>query len=322
MTPPWDKGLTDLKLVRIAFPTPLLQALFLQTPLLQIHFRQTPCCRRKGEGICVLREVFTLFWGEFAISMTIGERERVPFVAHDYFVEEWEAIGCILVKGYMSVKYYPLFISQAFICYCLFGNQVPDNLLLSSFLKYLAPEEEKLLQPILETSSLPSNREEFDDFLERLVSHANCLKVLFELAQQKLIQKPHLMIASWQSMCHQLKLYPAFQTIKSVKAHYDSLLPTTKKVLDVLVANPRNNAERDALKFLKRFIRGLEKPKLVQFLRLTTAMDIIVGNKLNISFVKSEGFSSRPIAHTCGPSLNYHLHMPTMWNLENNLQIF
>ena len=53
----------------------------------------------KGEGIGVLREVFTLFWGEFAISMTIGERERVPFVRHDHFVDEWEAIGRILVTA-------------------------------------------------------------------------------------------------------------------------------------------------------------------------------------------------------------------------------
>ncbi len=262
----------------------------------------------KGEGIGVLREVFTLFWGEFAISMTIGERERVPFVRHDHFVDEWEAIGRILVKGYMSVKYYPLFISQAFKCYCLFGNQVPDDLVLNSFLKYLAPEEEKLLQPILGTSSLPSDREEFDDFLERfnrrtLVSNANCVKVLLEIAQQELIQKPHLMIASWQSTCHQLKLYPAFHTIEAVKTLYNSLLPNTKKVLDMLVADPTNNAERDALKFLQRFIRGLEMSKLVQFLRFTTAMDVIVGNKLKISFIKSEGFSSRPIAHTCGPVL-------------------
>lgn len=27
--------------------------------------------------------------------MTIGERERFPFVRHDHFVEEWEAVGRI-----------------------------------------------------------------------------------------------------------------------------------------------------------------------------------------------------------------------------------
>ena len=104
------------------------------------------------------------------------------------------------------------------------------------------------------------------------------------------------MIASWQSTCHELKLYPAFNTIAAVKTNYDSLLPTNKKVLDMLVANPTNDAERDALKFLQRFIRGLEMSKLVKFLCFTTTMDVVAGNKLNISFIKSEGFGSRLIA--------------------------
>lgn len=56
-----------------------------------------------GVGIGVTCEVYTLFWNEFAISMTIGDRERVPFVIHDHFVEEWDAVGGILVKGFQSV---------------------------------------------------------------------------------------------------------------------------------------------------------------------------------------------------------------------------
>jgi hypothetical protein len=73
-----------------------------------------------GVGSGVAREVYTLFWAEFSISMTIGERERVPFVRQDHFIENWESIGRILVKGYTSVDYFPLFLSKAFICFCLF----------------------------------------------------------------------------------------------------------------------------------------------------------------------------------------------------------
>ena len=69
----------------------------------------------KGVGISVTREVYTLFWNEFANSMTTGEKERVPFVCHDHFVEEWNATGRILVKGFESVSYFPLFISKAFL---------------------------------------------------------------------------------------------------------------------------------------------------------------------------------------------------------------
>ena len=34
----------------------------------------------KGAGIGVTRDVFALFWKAFGDSMTIGERERVPYV--------------------------------------------------------------------------------------------------------------------------------------------------------------------------------------------------------------------------------------------------
>ena len=77
--------------------------------------------------------------------MTIGEREGVPFVRHDYFVGEWEAVVRILVKGYMSISYFATFLSKAFLCYCLFGNQVPESIFIDSFTKYLSPVEEELI---------------------------------------------------------------------------------------------------------------------------------------------------------------------------------
>ena len=44
--------------------------------------------------------------------MTGGERERVPFLPHDNFVGGSEAVGRILVKGYVSISY---FISYFFV---------------------------------------------------------------------------------------------------------------------------------------------------------------------------------------------------------------
>jgi len=57
--------------------------------------------------------------------MTIGERERVPFVRHDQFIKVYVAIGRILVKGYRSVSCFQLYLSKAFLCYCLFDAEVP-----------------------------------------------------------------------------------------------------------------------------------------------------------------------------------------------------
>ena len=41
-------------------------------------------------------------------------------------------------------------------------------------------------------------------------------------------------------------------------------------------------------------------PKLVQFLRFTTGMDIMAGKNIEVGFIKCGGVASRPIAHTCG----------------------
>ena len=150
----------------------------------------------EGVGIGVTREVCTLFWNEFANSMTIGE--RVPFVRHDHFVEEWNAIGRILDKGFESVSYFPLFISKAFLRYCLFGNQITDMVFLESFQKYLSKEEEEMIKAVIESNSFPEDKDEFDDFLERFqcrsfVKEENLYRIILEIAKQELTQKPHLM---------------------------------------------------------------------------------------------------------------------------------
>lgn len=127
---------------------------------------------RVGTG--VIPEVYTLFWNEFSIPMTIGERERVPFVRYDHFVEEWEFVGRILVKRFESVSYFPTFLSKSFICYCLFGNQVPDSIFIDSFSKYLSPLEEELILDVMRKNEILDNKDELNDFLERY----QCRKVV------------------------------------------------------------------------------------------------------------------------------------------------
>ena len=212
------------------------------------------------------------------------------------------------LKGYESVSYFPTFLSKAFVCYCLFGNQVPDSLFIDSFTKYLSPVEEELIVDVMRKNEIRDEGDEFNDFLERfqckrVVNNENLSKVILEIAKQELVQKPHLMIASLQPFLEQLKRYPQFQAVSNIEALYDNVKPTTKKVLSCLISNPVNEGERDAFTFLQRFIRSLDMSKLLTFLQFTTGMDILVGKKMQVIFIKCEGLSARPIAHTCGPLL-------------------
>ena len=262
----------------------------------------------QGAGDGVYREVFSCFWLEFSNSMTIGERERVPFVRHDHFIPEYESVARILVVGFKTASYFPLFLSQAYICFTFFGDQVPEEMLLQSLKKYLSPMEEELIDKVLKSDNIEESQEELDEFLERfnvytMVTKANANKVILEIAKQELISKPHLMIGAWQDIVQELKSSAEFSSIEALQSFYDKLKPTVKKVLSSMTAKPQNDGERDAYKYLQRFVRGLDAAKLVKFLLFTTATDVMMEEKLEVIFTRNEGLSSRPIAHTCGPVL-------------------
>ena len=74
-------------------------------------------------------------------------------------------------------------------------------------------------------------------------------------------------------------------------------------MLEILAAQPNTAAERDAFMFLQRYITDLDNTKLMQFLRFTTAPDILMTSKLEVASTKFEGVGCRPIAHTYGPVL-------------------
>ena len=63
----------------------------------------------------VYRDAISCFWQEFNDSSTLGERERVPTLRHDFQSSEWSAVRRILAKGYLDLGYFPYMLSQAFI---------------------------------------------------------------------------------------------------------------------------------------------------------------------------------------------------------------
>ena len=135
----------------------------------------------------VLPMTYSSFWEEFSISMTIGERERVPFVRYNRFVDEWRSAGRILVKGYTSVGYFLIFLSKVFICYCLFAEEVHDDMFfVDAFKRYLSTSEEEMINEILKKGDIPEDRDELDDFLDRF----NCRTLLNY--QGKSLSKNHI----------------------------------------------------------------------------------------------------------------------------------
>ena len=62
----------------------------------------------KGIGIGVDRDVHSSVWLELMDSLFVGSNERVPYVRHDLYFEESEALGNLLLHGFMSCSSFPI----------------------------------------------------------------------------------------------------------------------------------------------------------------------------------------------------------------------
>jgi len=264
----------------------------------------------KGIGLGVDREVYSMFWSDVSDSYLIGADQRVPFVRHDLYIPEWQAIGNILVKGFLDTGFFPIVISYSFIHYCLFGEFTDENELIDSFLKYLSVDERNVIKEALKPDATDVfQSDEFQEIMEQfkcrtLVKPENINVVIQEIAKQELYQKPHIMASCWADKFTVLKNH--FKNPEDLISLYDKLEPTNKKVIALIDGNPATEAERECLSFFKRYIRSLDSSLLKRLLSFMTASELIIVEKIEIIFINNNNkssFTRRPIAHTCGPSL-------------------
>ena len=163
--------------------------------------------KESGVGAGVERDIYSSTWKEILDGLWVGERERVPFVRHDLYINEWNSIAKILLRGFMDTKYFPLQLCKAFIIYVLFGK-VNNDCFIKSFLNYVTPLESAL-------RGTPPKIYDNDDFLGILdrfncksrVTIMNVYGVIPESTKQELVQKPYIMLCSWKKCLSALKTF-------------------------------------------------------------------------------------------------------------------
>ena len=264
----------------------------------------------RGEDVGgVYRDAIGCFWQEFYNSC-LGEEERVPNLRHDFQSSEWTAIGRVIVKGYLDLGYFPCMLSKAFMASAFFNeNAVSEEMLLHSFLRYVAKDEMEVITAVLKGESGLEDNEEQQDLLDRfgcrkLPTKENVRYLLLEIAHKEIIQRAQYVADSWRNVL-QVVIHrrEEVSTVEGLCTLYNLVEPTNRKVLQLLNAAPNSNSERAAVDFLKRYIRGLDVSKLKLFLRFTTGADVICVNSIGVEFSRLEGLGRRPITHTCGPVL-------------------
>ena len=274
-----------------------------------------------GEGTGVLRDVLTEFWFQFFQSLAIGAASKVPVIRHDYQKREWKAIGRLLLYGYSKEGIFPLPLSQAFIFSCILGEEsISDEMLLNNFRSYISEDEKETMDYCLENrGNLPDNPD-LMEFLSsykcyRLPSEENIQDIFCQLAHQELIQKPRYVANCWAPILCSLKTHEYFENESKLLSLYEQLKPTPKKVVKILHASPKNDAERNTFNHLKRYVKSLGG-NVSAFLQFTTGASVLLPERqLEVSFTQLNGLARRPIAHTCG----LLLEMPSTYQCYNEL---
>ena len=254
----------------------------------------------------IFRDALAIFWEEFYLRCTVGTREKVPSMRHDFQSLDWTAVARILVKGYFDIGYFPLMLSPAFLVGVINGEvAVEEHTLVASFRRFLSKDEEEIIQDALEsTLDDLSDNEDLMDFLGRfdcrkLPTKQNIALLIAELAHKELIQKPQYIAESWRGPMEDLK-NTKLGTVEGLSLVFKEKEPTTRKVLALLNTKISNPLEQITFNNLKQFIRELEGAELRRFLMFVTGADVICISSIEVEYTQLAGMERRPIAHICG----------------------
>lgn len=277
-------------------------------------------CLEEGVGPGVVREVLATFWQDVFASLTQGDIEKVPCIRHDHQKQEWEAIGRVWLYGFQEVGYVPVCLSPLFLASCIHGEEtVTEEELLQSFKLYITADEREVFDRCL-SEDFESNDEDVLDFLSsykcfRKPTPQNIKVIFIELAHQEIIQKPRYIAECWAPVLSILKEHMSFSKVEGIRKLCLDSKPTAKKVIKSLVATPKNEAERESLGFLKKFIKSLDAVSLKVFLKFLTGSDVLIQKNISVSFNSVAGIARAPVAHTCGPCLE----LPSTYQSYNEL---
>ena len=149
----------------------------------------------------------------------------------------------------------------------------------------------------------------------RLPSEENIRDIFCQLAQQELIHKPRYVANCWAPILCSLKMHKYFENESKLLSFYEQLKPTPKKVVKILHASPKNDAERNTFDHLQRYVKSLGG-NVSAFLQFTTGTSVFLPERqLEVSFTQLNGLACRHIAHACG----LLLEMPGTHQCDNEL---
>lgn len=234
----------------------------------------------------------------------------VPRLRPDFSEVEWEAVGRIWVKGLLDLDVLPVRLSSAFIVACIHRiDSVSDYVLISSFQNYLSSTERSAVAKARQGTLEECDEEDLLDLFTRMGSHCippkNTMEVAIQtMAHKAILQEPKYIIDCFsKTMIFALLKVPDQDSLLSL---YDTKKATGKKVAQLLQTTQEIRSQKEQMVFshLQRYVRNADQGKAEKFLRFCTGSSVICVDQIKVSFNAESGLCRRPVAHTCGATLD------------------
>ncbi|KAL6489245.1 hypothetical protein MHYP_G00029900 [Metynnis hypsauchen] len=285
-----------------------LLAAFMDSSIMTVTLKMDFVNEKAVDDAGVSREVYTAFWEQF-LEQCEGETERVPRLRPDFCEAEWQAVGHIWVKGLLDYGVIPVRLSKAFILACIHGiDSVDADILMSSFFNYLLPVERSAVEKALSGTMDESDKEDLLDLFTRMGSHSlppqnNMQPTIEAMAHKAIIQEPKYIVDCFSTAmaCVKLKL----SNKESVVAMYEAKKATGKRVSQLFETTKvtLSQIEQTTFNHLQRYVKNADESKAEKILRFCTGSSVICIDKILVCFNAETGLNRRPVAHTCGATL-------------------
>ena len=263
----------------------------------------------------VSRDMLEEFWKNVYMKYFDGATLLVPNLHAQSDMAIFQKLGTIMSHGYLFCHVLPTRIAFPCIAACLIGLdvQIADNIYLRSFIDYLSQAEQKVVKESITVKSNAFSKQVERDLINILdrfgirenPNPGNLKQLLIAAGKYEFLTKPFAILATIHNGIPtvELQFWKGF-SIEELHKLYLTLTASPAKILR-LFEDPisQTPSEQRVFTYLQQFVGNLNDEDAGNFLRFVTGSSVCPSEKLKVLFSNTSGFARRPIAHTCGFSL-------------------
>lgn len=299
----------------------------------QVSFRGEDTIESGG----VTRDLFSSFFDEMYRYFFEGSTLVTLSVHPGTSLEKTKVMGTIISHGYLVSGVLPIRVAfpclAAILCLRYNESSIPNNILVDMLLDSFSQYDFNMFNQakIESKSGSTSFSDKIRTYLTNMISFYGCrqlpspsnfAKILVEIAKCKFYLKP---AAAIQSLCSGIpEAHRSFwekMSVLQLYTIYRAMFVSPEKVVTYIETNcePENNTQERVLMYLRQYVGSLSRNSLCLFLRFVTGSYVFTGRGIIVTFNKLDGLARRPIAHTCGCTIELPVTYSTYTEFQSEM---